>query len=272
MNSRVSILLVFICLVIGFSKGACQAEQYHKTNKSQFKHAIKELYKLGLSGSEKILDIGSGDGLVSSHIAREYIPNGTLTGIDSSAEMISFATANNTEPNVSYECIDAMNYSMPKEYDAIVSFWTLHWVSDYETVLDNIARSLKPGGKALLCHGVETPLLKVIAERLLETEKWNDYKEEAQLLTYPTLRQVSLAIEKSGLMIDSLEVKKNGTWMPVDDVIKNWNSLSMFDFIPFAFREQFCREILNEFIHDYPLNEKNEVFRWAHVLVMILQK
>ena len=224
MNNRSSMLIVVFCLGIVSVKGNPNPEQYHKSNDGQFKYAIKALDKLELSGSENILDIGSGDGRVSSHIAREYIPNGTLTGIDNSSEMISFAFTRNTESNTSYECVDAVHYSMPNEYDAIVSFWTLHWVSDYEKVLDNIARSLKPGGKALLCHGVETPLLKIIAERLLETEKWSIYKDDAQLLTYPSLRQVAQAIAKSGLTIENLEIKKKGIWMPMEKIIKNWNS------------------------------------------------
>lgn len=272
MMNRPGKFIVLLCLGVLFFKGSPNPEEYNKSNDSQFKRAIKALDKLELSGSENVLDIGSGDGRVSSHIAREYIPLGTLTGIDNSSEMISFASKHNAELNTSYECIDGVNYNLPNTYDAIVSFWALHWVSDYEKVLDNIATSLKPGGKALLCHGVETPIFKIIAEMLLETERWSIYKDDAQLLTYPSLRQVSEAISKSGLIIENLEIEKTGIWMPQEKIINNWNSLCMFDFIPSGLRKQFCQEILDEFIHEYPLNEKNEVFRWTRPLVMILKK
>ncbi len=272
MQKNIARLAITLLFVIGSLQGGCNADQYNKTNKSQFEAAIRELYKLNLSGSETILDIGSGDGRVSSYIAQECIPHGKLVGIDNSKEMVSFALIHNCNSHVSYQCIDALDYIVPHEYDAIVSFWTLHWIAEYAKVMNNIAQCLKPGARALLCHGVGIPILRTIADALLDTEKWQDYKKDAHLLTYPSLHQVAQAIEDAGLIIENLEVKKNGAWMPKDDVVKNWLSLPMFEFIPDALREEFCQDVLCAFIRECPLNEKGEVFRWTHVVVMVLKK
>ncbi len=272
MQNKYSAFLILFLFAFGSLWAGLEPEAYHESNVSQFNHAIKELHKLNLSGSEKILDIGSGDGLVSCHIAQRFIPNGQLIGIDNNADMVSFASSRQAITNVSYLCIDAVDYVVPNEYDAIVSFWTLHWISEYAKVLHNIALSLKPGSKALICHGIGVPPFPPIINKLLDTQEWNKYKNNGKILTYPSLLEVVSAVEKAGLAIEHLEVKKSGIWMPQDMVIKNWLSLSMFDFIPLELREKFCQEVLNEFICEYPLNEKNELFRWEQIVVMVLKK
>ncbi len=112
------------------------------------------MHKLELRGDELVLDIGSGDGLLSSYIAKEFLGAGKLVGIDNSREMISFAVAHNESANIEYRYADICNYNVAPAYDAIVSFWTLHWIVDgYQKALKNIARALKPGGQAFLAHG-----------------------------------------------------------------------------------------------------------------------
>lgn len=269
---RYSILILSFLTTTNLLRCKCDPKQYNQSNQSQFEHALKELPKLNLSGTEKILDIGSGDGFLSSYIAKNFLSRGHLVGIDNSHEMISFARSKSVNTNVDYFCMDACDYIALNEYDAIISFWTLHWVSDYEKVLNNISKSLKKGGYALLAHGVGIPLLQTIALKILDNEKWYAYKKDAQLLTYPSLSTIALAIEKAGLTVESLEIKKNGTWMLKDVIVKNWLSLSMFNFIPAESREQYCNEILEEFIRFYPVNDNNEIFRCSSVIVMLLSK
>lgn len=258
--------------IIGSLRPEMKPAAYNETNVRQFELALQELHKFNFSGSEKVLDIGCGDGRVSNVIAKKYIPNGHLIGIDNSAEMIKFALANQTASNITYICQDAVTYSAPNEYDAIVSFSALHWVSDYSRVLANIAESLKPGGKALLCHGIGIPAFPPIVHKLLATQKWNAYKQNAQLLKYPSLIEVASAIEKTRLSTEILELKKFNGWISGDVLIKNWLSLSLFDFIPANARDEFCKDVLQEYTKEYPLNEKNELFHSSPVIVMVLKK
>lgn len=248
------------------------ANKYNESNVRQYKFAVQELLKLNFSGKEKVLDIGSGDGKISCYIAKEFIPNGQLVGIDSSTEMITFASSHKTSPNVTYICVNALDYIAPEEYEAIVSFSTLHWIEPYSKVLENITKSLKHGGCALLCHGIETPPFPPIIHKLLNTQKWNTYQKNATVLKYPSLVTVALAIEKSGLSIETLELKKLDNWILPDVLIKNWLSMPLFDFIPVNLREEFCKDVLQEYIKEHPLNEKNELSHWSPVAVMILKK
>lgn len=263
-----------VLLPIVFSLHAeVDPEAYHATNVGQFTHAIKELHKLHLTGSEKILDVGSGDGRISRYIAQEYIPNGQLIGIDIQNDMVVFASEHSQSDNVSYRVADVREYIVPNEYDVITSFWTLHWVKEYALALDNIARSLKPDGKALLCHIIGIDPFQKIVNNLLETEKWKKYKSDRSILIHsPSLSRIAHAIEESGLMIDSFEIKKNGSWLPLDIVKHNLLSLPLFDFIPAPMRSEFCDDMLQGFIKMEPLNENNELFQWLPVVAMVLRK
>ncbi len=264
--------IVLLCL-FGSVQGAFDAELYSKSNVGQFKHAIKELYKLNLSGSEKILDVGSGDGYTSSYIAKEYLSNGCLVGIDNSIEMIAFAGAHSSGSNVSYIQADIREYKKLEEYDAIVSFWTLHWIVEYAQALENVAASLKKGGKTLICHIIGSNPIQPIVDQLLELPEWKFYRANSiKLFNAPSLVKVADAIEHSGLNIESLEVKKNGEWMPMNLFKQNLLSLPLFDFIPANVRGQFLDEVLKIYIQRYPLNEKNEVLYWLPVIAMVLKK
>ena len=66
------------------------AKDYSKSSAEQEKWAQELISKLKLMGTERVLDIGCGDGKVTAAIA-SHLPKGFVLGIDSSEEMIVFA-------------------------------------------------------------------------------------------------------------------------------------------------------------------------------------
>ncbi len=65
-------------------------KDYAQNSGAQQGWAEDLMERLRLAGNERILDIGCGDGKVSASLA-ERVPEGTVVGIDSSAEMIRYA-------------------------------------------------------------------------------------------------------------------------------------------------------------------------------------
>jgi cyclopropane fatty-acyl-phospholipid synthase-like methyltransferase len=57
----------------------------NKSSPAQQLWAQELIEKLGLSGDERVIDVGCGDGRMTAAIA-EKVPQGVVTGIDSSAE------------------------------------------------------------------------------------------------------------------------------------------------------------------------------------------
>ena len=126
---------------------------YHQHSAQQQKWATELLPKLALKGSERVLDIGCGDGKITVEIARA-VPNGLVVGLDSSTEMLDFALkAFPDTPNLRFEQGDARSLTFDSEFDWVVSFATLHWVIDHRPVLAGIHRSLRPGGRVLMQFG-----------------------------------------------------------------------------------------------------------------------
>ena len=63
------------------------ASEYYRRSALQKWLAARSLTGIDLSGSERVLDIGCGDGKITAEIA-ERLPSGSVVGVDPSAAMI----------------------------------------------------------------------------------------------------------------------------------------------------------------------------------------
>ncbi|MBX7116299.1 MAG: class I SAM-dependent methyltransferase [Myxococcaceae bacterium] len=123
----------------------------------------KLLDGLRLKGSERVLDVGCGRGLLLNAAARR-LPNGQAVGIDlwqtqdQSGNALERTLENAKAEGVS-ERIDIKTGDMRKlpfgaeEFDAVVSSWAIHNIYNAEgrdQALAEIARVLKPNGQVLI--------------------------------------------------------------------------------------------------------------------------
>jgi trans-aconitate 2-methyltransferase len=155
------------------------AADYHRSSPAQQLWAQELIAKLGLSGNECVLDIGCGDGKITAEIARS-LPQGIVTGVDSSADMIRFARNHfspNDYPNLSFRNADARSLPFHEEFDMVFSNAALHWICDHMPVLAGINRSLKPGGRMVIQMGGKGNAADMFdaLEVLLEDPSWGRY-------------------------------------------------------------------------------------------------
>jgi trans-aconitate 2-methyltransferase len=128
---------------------------YARNSSAQASWARELLDRLRLGGEESILDIGSGDGRVTSELARR-VPGGSALGIDSSSDMVALASRSYPRsrfPNLDFREMDAARIGLPRTFDVAFSNATLHWVHDHIAVLRGVRSSLKPGGRLLFQMG-----------------------------------------------------------------------------------------------------------------------
>lgn len=144
-------------------------EHYKENSSPQQKTAEKILGSIDLKNDYKILDIGCGDGKITSSMALK-VSKGKIIGIDPSPSMIK-------EAQKSYQTIDnllfyegkAEDFKFGETFDFIFSFYSLHWIKDKIKVFKNIADHLNSKGQFIfVTSGRENPLIA----KVFSSEKW----------------------------------------------------------------------------------------------------
>jgi len=155
------------------------AAEYNKQSALQKWLADKHLANLRLDGTERVLDIGCGDGKVTAEIA-DRLPHGSVVGVDPSSAMIAFAQQHFSRParrNADFAVADATQLPYHNEFDLIVSFNALHWVRDQGAALRCIREALQRSGRVFLefvPQGTRTSLEDVI-EETCKAARWARY-------------------------------------------------------------------------------------------------
>lgn len=155
------------------------ASEYHRQSALQQAMAAEQLAQLTLGGSERILDVGCGDGKITAAIAAR-VPGGSVMGIDPSQDMIAFASSHFAPPdlaNLRFQVADVRALPYQDEFDLVVSFNALHWVPEQGLALAEIRKALSPAGRALLRLVPEgrRKCLEDVIEDVRQGARWVDH-------------------------------------------------------------------------------------------------
>ncbi|MDD2252121.1 MAG: class I SAM-dependent methyltransferase [Dehalococcoidales bacterium] len=115
------------------------------TGKSGQKLAKKLLTHINTDPSQRFLDIGCGQGVITRYLAINY--PGEFTGIDLDELEIEAARAKPKLENLSYQVGDAR--ALPFEersFDVVMALGVLHHIPDWYKAVSEIGRILKVGG------------------------------------------------------------------------------------------------------------------------------
>ena len=126
--------------------------------------AIFSLLPQSLDGLH-LLDIGCGFGDFA-RVARKQ-GAASVVGIDPSANMIKAAQAQTQDSAVSYQniAVEMFEPELVRKFDYVISSLALHYVENYQAILEKIASWLSPEGK--LIFSVEHPICTALA-----AQKW----------------------------------------------------------------------------------------------------
>src|SRR5512133_3671480 len=128
------------------------AAEYSRRSSLQEAMAQEVIALLDLNGSERILDVGCGDGKITAEIAFRA-SKGSVVGVDPSRDMISFAQghfAPATLPNLRFLVADARRLPFQHEFDLVVSFNALQCIPYQRAALCSIRSTFVSGGKSQL--------------------------------------------------------------------------------------------------------------------------
>ena len=105
----------------------------------------------GVTPGERAVDIGSGTGTITRALATLVGPAGRVTGVDPNPMMRAVAASRTDAPNVTY--VDGAADTVPLEDAGTDLVWcerVLQHVADAAGALREVARVLRPGGRALV--------------------------------------------------------------------------------------------------------------------------
>ncbi len=168
--------------------------------------AEEVLALLNLKGSERVLDVGCGDGKITAEIAAR-VPRGSVVGIDASQDMISFASSHfgpTVRPNLRFEVADARLLPFKNEFNLVVSFNALHWIPEQDRALRSIRSAMMSDGRALLrlVPAGERKSLENVIEETRRSSRWGvHFQDFHDPYLHLTPEQYAAAAERNRLRV-----------------------------------------------------------------------
>src|SRR5262245_22857297 len=188
------------------------ASDYARHSDLQRAMAEKQLGLLTLDGTERVLDVGCGDGKISAEIAAR-VPRGSVLGVDPSRDMIGFASRQfgaAGHPNLRFAVGDARRLPYREAFDLVVSFNALHWVAEQDAALRSIRASLTPSGRALLRLVPEGSRrsLEDVLEDVRQEPRWVGYFAEFRKpYAHFTPAEYRALVERNGFAVRTFRVE-----------------------------------------------------------------
>lgn len=110
------------------------------------------LQALALTDAERVLDIGSGPGLLAYDMAGSVGPEGRVRGVDISEAMLALSRKRCADqPWVEFQVADATKLPFPDHsFDVAVSTQVYEYVADIPAALAELYRVLRAGGRAAI--------------------------------------------------------------------------------------------------------------------------
>jgi len=240
------------------------AQDYNQNSSEQYKWAQELINKLNLIGNENILDIGCGDGKITSELAKKVL-SGSVLGIDNSKEMIALAKRlfpQNKFKNVCFQLGLAEQLDFTEQFDVIFSNAALHWVKDHQPILNGISRALKKDGKILLQMGGKDNAANIIdvLDKLTKSEKWKKYFTNFSFpYGFHSDKEYEKWVKNCGLKLNRIEL------IPKDMVHKGQEGLAAWirtTWLPYTervalnLRNEFIEEIVSNYVHENPTDSE----------------
>jgi trans-aconitate 2-methyltransferase len=230
------------------------ASEYHQLSALQDVMAAEVLSLLQLNGNERILDIGCGNGKTTASIAAR-VPKGSVVGVDASSDMIAFAKEHWTadHPNLQFAVADARHLPFKREFDLVVSFNALHWISDQALPLQGIHQALKSEGRAqlrLVAKGKRTCIEDVI-DNTRKSPRWASYfKGFRDPFLHLTPEQYAALAEQQGFRVLSIHTSDKAWDFGSRDAFLARMKVTMIEWtqhLPESDRAAFIADALNSY-------------------------
>jgi len=126
--------------------------------------------QFGIETGQKVLDVGTGTGVLIPRLVKAVGPSGSVTAIDFSEKMVQTCKTKHSHiKNVNIQVGNIEEETFPAEsFDAVICFGVFPHVDRKEKALQNINSILKPSGKLVIAHALSSEELKAHHKKVSE--------------------------------------------------------------------------------------------------------
>ncbi|HEY9808688.1 MAG TPA: methyltransferase domain-containing protein [Halomicronema sp.] len=256
-------------------------EDYAKNSAAQLSWARELIGRLNLTGNERILDVGCGEGKITAEISRA-LSTGYILGIDSSKDMISYAQSTFTKtefPHLEFSCMDARQIVVEKEFDIVFSNAALHWVDNHFAFLRGANKALRKGGRLFTSCGGKGNIdyIQAVIFEVIKKERWQNYfKDFVEPWHFYGVEEYKKWLEECGFEIVSLNLVPKNAIHSGAEGLAGWirtTGMPYTQHLPQEKREEFINEIVNLYLSYYPLDpEGNSSVKMVRLEIDALKK
>ena len=159
-------------------------KKYEKASAHQKEWGAKLIAEFGMKGTERVLDLGCGDGTLTVQIA-ERLPQGEVVGIDASQGMIDAALPK-TQQNLQFLLMDINELDFVERFDIVFSVFN---DASYAERYNILCRKLVQEGLYSAASVILSP------RTALETGEYTELSELTNLKTFVSVLAGHIAAE-----------------------------------------------------------------------------
>lgn len=279
-ESFAKFVLIPMCLsqTVVAGKDFWDPENYRQSATMQRRWTETLLGKVNLDPYQKILDVGCGDGAISAKLSLENLDR-IVVGIDISPKMIDFAKNSFSEPqykNLSFLEGNAESIPFENDFEAVVSFNTIHRVPNPKIALQQMYAALKPGGLfAAVFPAMGSRILSDSIAKVDTKPEWSKYFEVYDRKEYSNTEEAYVSyLSDIGFIAKKVQI----LWE--DEIFENRQaffdilkvSYTQRDRIPAKEQDKFFNEILDEYLKMMPLDHTGKVHFYFNRMEIIAAK
>jgi len=220
----------------------------------QFEAGTLLIERLALRPGERVLDVGSGTGLLAEYVSGIVGATGSVLAIDPLPLRIELAKRR-ARPNLTFEVGDAYELGTyaTASFDVVYLNAVFHWLPEKLGPLREFHRLLAKDGRLGITTGAGERLgtLQSVRKAVLTHEPYAGFPESQDGAAHRvTLVELQALLQQTGFAISSIEVVPNVTLQPTPSAAIEFSQASSFGnflgHLPDALRHEAHAEIERE--------------------------